>query len=207
MKPELHSQSNPSSVLEHVAWTFHACVPREHWSTLLLDVVASVVVYWWLVAPWYQHVLVPGEIGRLCADHCSSGLHDSYPMSHTSSDGGGIELHPVDSEIWFTPTYAMATPTQKFKIVFWLIYTPFWEPILISKCAQSFICDIFDPPTQWPAHAKLKKTKKKQFRAPFWKPISVKMKIWLKITSIVRVSTLFVHKKLIYAYANDFHIL
>ena len=79
----------------------------------------------------------PSGIGRLCADPCSSGLHDSYPMSHTSSDGGGIELHPVDSEIWFTPTYAMTTPTQKFKIVFWRIYTPFWEPILISKCAQS----------------------------------------------------------------------
>ena len=124
---------------------------------LVISILVSMGLY---MTRWYQLVLFPGEIGRLCADHCSSGLHDSYPMSHTSSDGGGIELHPVDSEIWFTPTYAMTTPTQKFKIVFWLIYTPFWEPILISKCAQSFICDIFDPPTQWPAHAKLKKTKK-----------------------------------------------
>ena len=87
------------------------------------------------------------------------------------------------------------------------LYTILRTHISIKMCAIeiSFICDIFDPPTQWPAHAKLKKTKKKQFRAPFWKPISVKMKIWLEISTIVRVSTLFVHKKLIYAHANDFH--
>ena len=30
-------------------------------------------------APWYQHDLVPSEIGRLYAGPCSSGLNDSYP--------------------------------------------------------------------------------------------------------------------------------
>ena len=34
----------------------------------------------------------PSGIGRLCADPCSSGLHDSCLMSHTSLDRRGIEL-------------------------------------------------------------------------------------------------------------------
>ena len=65
---------------------------------------------------------------------------------------------------------------------------------------------ISDQPTQSPAYAKLKKPKN-QFRAPFWKPILAKMKNSSKITSIVRASKLFAQKKLIYAYANDFHII
>ena len=65
---------------------------------------------------------------------------------------------------------------------------------------------ISDQPTQSPAYAKLKKPKN-QFRAPFWKPILAKMKNSSKITSIVRASKLFAQKKLIYAYANDFHMI
>ena len=70
----------------------------------------------------------------------------------------------------------------------------------------SFICGVFDSPTQSPAYAKLKKPEN-QFLAPFWKPISAKMKNSLKFTSIVWVLSFFVHKKLIYAYANDFHMI
>ena len=71
-----------------------------------------------MCARWYQHVLVPSEIGRLCSDHCSSGLLDSYPMSHTSFDRGGIELHPVSSKIWFRSTYAKLRLRKIFKSYF-----------------------------------------------------------------------------------------
>ena len=78
--------------------------------------------------------------------------------------------------------------------------------IIMCEIKKSFIWGISDQPTQSLAYAKLKKPKN-QFRAPFWKPISAKMKNSSKITSIVTTSTLFVHKKLIYAYANYFHMI
>ena len=59
---------------------------------------------------WHQHFMVPGEIGRLCADHCSSGLHDSYPVNHTSLDRGGIELYPVSSK------YDLCQPTRWLRL-------------------------------------------------------------------------------------------
>ena len=100
------------------------------------------------------------------------------------------------------------TPTQNLNRILTNLHTILKTHIGIKMYAIkiSFICGIFDPPTQSPAHAKLKKPKK-QCLAPFWKPILVKMKNSLDITFIVRVSTLFVHKKLIYAYANDFHMI
>ena len=60
----------------------------------------------------------PSGIGRLCADPCSSGLHDSYPMSHTSLDRGGIELCLVTSKIWFRSTYAKLRLRKIFKSYF-----------------------------------------------------------------------------------------
>ena len=51
-------------------------------------------------------------------------------------------------------------------------------------------------------HVKLKNPEY-QFLAPFWNPISAKMKNSLKITSIVWVLKFFIHKKLIYAHAYE----
>ena len=88
-------------------------------------------------APWYQYVLVPSEIGRLCASKSWGCPHDSYPVTHTPSDRGGIDLWAVSPKNWFLqPTHRM-TPTRKLQIIFWRIYTPIWKPILVSKCAQS----------------------------------------------------------------------
>ena len=80
--------------------------------------------------------------------------------------------------------------------------------ISIKSCEInfSFISAISHPPTQWSAHAKSKKLKNRVL-APFWDPILAKLKNLSKITFIINVSTSFVRKKPIYAYANDFHII
>ena len=150
----------------------------------------------------------PSGIGRLCADPCSSGLHDSYPMSHTSLDRGGIELCLVTSKLWFRSTYAKLRLRKIFKSYFDEFTHHFENPYWYQNVRNQ---NIFHLRYIRPTHAitrpaKLKKPKN-QCLAPFWKPILVKMENSLDVTSIVRVSTLFVHKKLIYAYANDFHMI
>ena len=48
-----------------------------------------------LPTPWYRLELVPSEIGQLCAHQSMTHTHDSYLMTHTPSDRGGIDLCAV----------------------------------------------------------------------------------------------------------------
>ena len=83
---------------------------------------------WPMPTPWYQYVLVPSEIGRLCASKSWGCPHDSYPVTHTPSDRGGIDLWAVSPKNWFLQPTHRVTPTRNLQILFWRTYTPIWKP-------------------------------------------------------------------------------
>ena len=119
------------------------------------------------------------------AHKCFNGSsHDSYLMNHTASDRGRIELWSVTFEnMIFARLRARLHPRKTSKNYWAVLHTVLKTLIDIRMCRIKFyfISAISHPPTQWPAHAKLKKKTKIQFRAPFWKPILAKMKNSSKI--------------------------
>ena len=100
-------------------------------------------------------------------------------------------------------------PTQNSKHLKIKVLAPFWNPILVSNCAELNSLSLpneMSQPTQWPTYAKLKK-RKIQVLAPFWDSIAAKLKNSDKMTSIVKVPSVFDNQKLSFAHAKKLFVL